>query len=539
MAERSNNAAWARVLSQPGMIAPCMDLFCALSKKTQREDRDLGFLAKGAAWMLALDRSRLADLVNRFADLRAEIAVDLTRHFGPLLDAVLDEQLRRREAVFETPLQFLERRDDPRRALAIAEAFLARGRRKIGDDAWSQSRRPPWTWTAERRLRIGYVCAELTIHPVGLSVRTLLLCHDKARFEVFVYDRTPKPDRIVAGPVALGADVFRACLGMSPQQLCRLVRDDGIDILVDLSGAAIGPGDNVFSRCAAPVRVGMIGYPGAMGRDTVDFTVVDPATAPASERAGFSERLIVMPGSFLPHDDTFTLGTALPSRRDFGLPEDGFVMAAFNRLDKLNVETLQLWAACLKRLPQAVLWLAADDTMAAANLTALFERIGLPAERLVVSAKLPILPHARRLACADISLDPLGYNGGYSTALSLRCGVPVICHPGRCFAWSMSAGLLHQAGLGDCVVASPRHYFALVAKIAEEPAYAQQLRGRLAAATGAGVFDTRRYAAGLEAAFLEIAAQYQQNVDRQEESRQGGDQQRWAHRDIDVARLLS
>jgi len=532
--ERSNNAAWAQVLSQPGVIAPSMDLFCVLSHKTQRNDRDLGFLSKGAAWMLALDRRGLADLVNRFSEWRAEMAVDLTRHFSPLLDGVLEEQLQRPEDVFETALQFLERRDDPHRALAIAEAFLARGWRRIGDDAWSPSRRPPWNWTAERRLRIGYVCAELTIHPVGLSIRTLLLRHDKARFELFVYDCTPKPDRIVAGPVALGADVLRPCLGMSSHELCQLVRDDGIDILVDLSGAALGSGDTVFSRCAAPVRVGMIGYPGAMGRDTVDFTVVDPGTVLGSERAGFSERLIVMPGSFLPHDDTFTVGAELPSRHDLGLPEDGFVMVAFNRLNKLNVETLQLWAGCLKRLPQAVLWLSTDDTAAAANLAVLFERIGLPAEQLVVSAKLGILPHARRLARADISLDPLGYNGGYGTALSLRCGVPVICRPGQCFAWRMSAGLLHQAGLGDCVVASPRHYFELVAKIAEEPAYAQKLRDRLAAATGAGVFDTRRYAAGLEAAFLEIAAQYQQNMGRQEIDQQGA-----VNRDIDVAQLLS
>jgi len=225
---------------------------------------------------------------------------------------------------------------------------------------------------------------------------------------------------------------------MSSHELCRLVRDDGIDILVDLSGATIGRGDTVFSRWAAPVRVGMIGYPGAMGRDTVDFTVVHPATVLGSERADFSERLIVMPGSFLLHDDAFTVGAVLPSRRDLGLSEDGFVMVAFNRLDKLNVETLQLWAACLKRLPHVVLWLFMDDTAAAINLA-------------VLSAKLAILPHARRFARADISLDPLGYDGGYSTALSIRCGVPVICHPGHCFDWRMSAGLLHQARLSDSV----------------------------------------------------------------------------------------
>lgn len=498
-------------------MGPYIDLFCSLSHdKTARgqtaDEIKERFLKSCVARLLMMDSEWLARLVSRQGQLRSSLEIDLAEHLKPLVDAVVMQQLRCNTETFETPAQFILRRDDPERALLLAERFLDRTRREKGDAAGNEARRPPWTWTPARRLRVGYVCSDLTFHPVGLSIRSLMVCHDKSRFEIFVYDRTPKRDRTVAGPVELGADTFRRCLGMSSGAMRALVQKDGIDILVDLSGAALEFEETVFARAAAPARVAMLGYPGAMGRRTVDYTVVDADAAPDSERAGFSERLIVMPGSFLPLDDSFSIGEAPPSRADLGLPEDAFVLAAFNRSGKVTIDTVRLWVACLKRLPRAVLWISTDDTTEAANARALIERVGLSPDRLVVSEKVSILAHARRHVRADVSLDPLGYNGGYSTALSLQCGVPVVSRPGRCFAWRMSAGLLRQAGLRDCVVDTPGRYVEQVARIAEDAAYAKSLRDKLTPSEIARKFATKSYATALETAFMAIAEQSRQGA---------------------------
>lgn len=507
LSARKDHVGWREIIKAPGWIGPYVDLFCGLAKAPPGNDADNRFMASAAERMLVLDNTRIAILVNRYTELRQRLRIDLAEHLRPLLDAVLAEQLRRGFDPVETPGQFLLRRDDPDLARVLAERFLERTRRRIGNAAWRGDRRPRWTWTPERRLRIGYVCSDLTMHPVGLSIRTLLLCHDNSQFEIFLYDRTAKPDQTVAGPVAMGADVRRSCLGFSSEAMEAAVRDDGIDILVDLSGAVIGSADTVFSRPAAPARVAMIGYPGAMGRHTVDYTVVDRVAVPDAERVGFGEHLIVMPGSFLPLDDSFSIGEGLPSRDEIGLPRDAFVMAAFNRLEKVNVETVRIWMACLKAIPRSVLWLASDDPKLGDTLAALLERAGLSRGRMVISTKVSVMAHARRHALADVSLDPLGYNGGYSTALSLQCGVPVVSRPGRCFAWRMSAGLLLQAGLSDCVVDTPANYLARVVRIAEDQDFAGALRAKLAPGALARAFGTRRYVAALERGFLQIAEQ--------------------------------
>jgi predicted O-linked N-acetylglucosamine transferase (SPINDLY family) len=180
-------------------------------------------------------------------------------------------------------------------------------------------------------------------------------------------------------------------------------------------------------------------------------------------------------------------------------------MAAFNRLSKITGETVRVWLACLKRISRAVLWIASDDDAAAVNLRALMARAGLAPERLIVVPRAYIMVHARRHGLADVALDPLGFNGGHSTALSLLTGVPVVSLPGRCFAWRMSAALLRQAGLGECVVASPGGYVDQVARLADDPTLAERYRGLLVPRRLAGIFETRRYAAALEAGFLEIA----------------------------------
>jgi len=496
---------WRDIVMNPGRLGPYVDLFCGLSITPTLGATDRRFLELAAVWMLMLDPVSLAILINRYTSLRESLEIDLAEHFRPLMDAVLDKQLARGLDAVETPGQFLLRRDDPVLARRLAERFSARTERRLGAGAWSRASRPRWTWTPERRMRLGYVCSDLAIHPVGLSVRSLTFSHDKARFEIFLYDRTSKPDSVVAGPMRRGADHVRACLDLSPDEIAERIRADGIDILVDLSGAVIGNGDTVFSRPVAPVRISMIGFPGSMGARTVDYAIVDRDAVPAAFRTGYGEGLIIMPKSFLPLDETFEIGEVEVSRADLDLPEDGFVMAAFNRMDKVTLDTVRMWIACLWAIPKAVLWIAADDEKAIASAGSLIRRAGLTSDRLVVSSRVSVLEHARRHTLADVSLDPLGYNGGYTTALSLRCGVPVVSRPGQCFAWRMSAGMLRAVGLEECVVETPVAYRDQVRRIAEDRDYAASLRGKLSPGKLFDALGTRRYAAALERAFLAIA----------------------------------
>ncbi|MEQ8333538.1 hypothetical protein [Nisaea sp.] len=488
------------ILDGPGNINPYIELLSELSVSNQNEAWQRRFLETAGRRLLQLDRGATRALILGFRPLRDALDLGATQFLAPVLDAVLESQVAHGDVPFEAPNSLLERRDDPALALRVAQLVMGHARRRRTEIF----QRPAWAWFGDRKLRVGYVCSDLNMHPVGLSVRSLMLRHDRDRFDITVYDRTTEPKQPVQGPVKLAADQFRAVPGLSVPDLRKMILSDGIDILVDLSGAPLDPLRDVFCLGAAPLQVSMLGYPGGIGQETVDYYVADPVTVPPSERSGFSECLILMPGSFLPVDDQMP-DEDPPPRSALGLPEDAFVMAAFNRLNKLDLSTIRLWFTCLRRIPNTVLWCAVDEGPGRSNLLKLLSDAGLDPDRVVVTDRVGIREHRARISAADIALDPIGYNGGYTTALAIQRGVPVVTLPGHSFAWRMSAGILSAAGLPEGIAESPADYFARVERFASDPLWLASCRNRLLEKTSSLFFNPGAYIRALEEAFMRIA----------------------------------
>src|SRR5208283_399886 len=76
------------------------------------------------------------------------------------------------------------------------------------------------------------------------------------------------------------ADRWRSIVGVSDERAVEQIRDDQIDVLVDLS---LHLADNrllIFARKPAPVQVTFAGYPGSTGLSTIDYRITDPYLDP-------------------------------------------------------------------------------------------------------------------------------------------------------------------------------------------------------------------------------------------------------------------
>jgi protein O-GlcNAc transferase len=78
--------------------------------------------------------------------------------------------------------------------------------------------------------------------------------HDHENFEIYCYADVTRPDEITARLRSL-ADVWQNIGGLFDEQVARLVRQDGIDILVDLTMHMARNRLLVFARKPAPVQV--------------------------------------------------------------------------------------------------------------------------------------------------------------------------------------------------------------------------------------------------------------------------------------------
>ena len=128
-------------------------------------------------------------------------------------------------------------------------------------------------------------------------VEGLLAQLDRRQFEVFAYYLYPRDDHITER-VQRHADHFVRLAGFSYLEQTQRIRDDGIDILIDLAGHTGGNALLTLAHKAAPVQVSWLGYPATTGLQAVDYKFTDEVTDPPDADAQYSERLYRLPTLF-------------------------------------------------------------------------------------------------------------------------------------------------------------------------------------------------------------------------------------------------
>ena len=352
----------------------------------------------------------------------------------------------------------------------------------------------------ERRLRVGYVSANFTRHVICHFLLPLLEGHDHAAFEIFCYASVKVPDAITAR-MKKNADVWRDVLGVAEEALAERIREDQIDILVDLTQHM---GDNrlpVFARKPAPVQVAWLGYPGSTGLTTMDYRFTDARMEP--EGAAWSESVetpVRLPDSWFCFDpiDEYPEPGVLPAERA------GYVtFGCLNAFCKVNDAVLERWAVVLRAVENSRLLLRCPQGAAQARVREFFASRGIAAERVDLFAWTPTRAEFLKLfARMDIALDPFPYNGGTTTCEALWMGVPVLTLPGEGIVSRIGLSILSACGLPEFVAHTEEEYVRLAASLASDLPRLAELRATLRGRMKASAFmDGPRFAKNVEHAY--------------------------------------
>ena len=280
-----------------------------------------------------------------------------------------------------------------------------------------------------RRLRIGYVSADLRLHPVGYFLVKVLETHDRAAFEIFCYANQTKTDEMTRR-LRAATDHWRGIVGVPDAELAAMIGKDEIDILVDLSGHTADNRLLAFARRAAPVQASWLGYFGTTGLSAMDYLIMDETTTPSGEERWCSEALARLPhGRFCYAPPDY----APPPTEPPAMRRGSVTFGSFNNVAKIGPEVVSLWADVLRATPQSRLvlkWKSLDDDEVRTRLAAAFLAAGVEGERLDLRG---FSRHADMLAeygDVDIALDPLPFGGGLTSCEALWMGLPIVTWPG-------------------------------------------------------------------------------------------------------------
>ena len=164
------------------------------------------------------------------------------------------------------------------------------------------------------------------------------------------------------------------------------------------------------------------------------------------------------------------------ARAAVGLPQDAFVLCAFNHTYKIGPEAFDAWCAVLRAVPNAVLWLKETNGQLHENVLREAAARGVDGARIVFAPNVAYEDHFSRLALADVFVDTWPYNAHTTAADALWAGVPVVTLHGNAYASRVAASLLHAAGIGELAFADVESYTNALLALASEPALAAQYK---------------------------------------------------------------
>ena len=365
--------------------------------------------------------------------------------------------------------------------------------------------RPVWpigkNTDQSRPLRVGYVSADLRNHPVGYFLAGVLPCHDPKSVQVFCYSNSRDGDAMTQR-LKVAEHVWRNISALSDNEAADLIRQDGIDILVDLSGHTGKNRLSLFMLKPAPIQVSWIGYFGTTGLRSIDYILADRFVAPQGEEVYFTEKVWRLPSCYLcyePHQLDVPIGP--PPMLINGYTTFG----CFNKRAKIGPETVAIWAKILQRVTRSKLFLktrSMADLGVQRELSRQFAQQGVDDKRLIFEGHSELAEAMSAYSRVDVALDPFPFGGCATTAETLWMWVPLITLRGQRWSGRMSESILSSMGLESWVATDEDAYVALASQLGNKPQHLAWLRANLRHQLDTSpLCDGRRFTGDLEGAY--------------------------------------
>jgi predicted O-linked N-acetylglucosamine transferase (SPINDLY family) len=291
---------------------------------------------------------------------------------------------------------------------------------------------------------------------------------DRSRFEVVCFGNVEQPDAVTQRYRA-SVDEWHDIFPMSDEEVAQLIRNQRIDVVVDLTGHTNGSRLLALARKPAPVQMTYLGYPDTTGMTAVDYRLTDAITDPPGAEKFSVETILRVPGCFL----CYPLSAELPEVSEPPAKSNGFItFGSFNNLAKISPTTIGAWGQVLRAVPSAKMVIKTTtfgDKPTAERAAKRFADQGLPMDRVQLAGPTrKELDHVAQYRMIDIALDTFPYTGTTTTCEALAMGVPVVSRFGSRHASRVALSVLTAAGHPEWVTDDPDRFVQIAAELAAD-----------------------------------------------------------------------
>jgi predicted O-linked N-acetylglucosamine transferase (SPINDLY family) len=307
------------------------------------------------------------------------------------------------------------------------------------------------------RIRVGYMSSDFCRHAMSYLIAELFERHDRDAFEIFGYCSSPDDGSEIRARIVRSFDHFRSIKHLPDEAAARTIRDDEVDILVDLNGLTSGARLQILRWKPAPVQATYLGFIGPVPLPELDHMFCDDIVVPPEFASAYQPTPLRIAANSQANDSKRTIGHAT-TKQSSGLPEDKFVFCCFSNYYKITEEVFDAWMTILARSGDSVIWLNDDNASARGNMLARAAEHRVDGDRLIFASRVGPDEYMARLAVADLFLDTFPYNAGTIASDALRMGLPLLTISGQSFASRMAGRLLTAIGAVDGIASNVEEY---------------------------------------------------------------------------------
>ena len=357
----------------------------------------------------------------------------------------------------------------------------------------------------KKKITLGYFSPDFCEHAVSNQFKQILKLHDKKKFEIIGFYLNSKQDKKLY-EIKNYFDKFFDINQMSTEDIIKLSEAQKVDIAIDLAGYTYANRYQVFNQRCAPIQVSYLGYAGSTGLNNMDYLIADKTVIPDDCRKFYSEKIIYMPNTFMPGDDTQKISNENLKRKDFGIPNNAIVYCCFNKSYKITPDIFDIWIDIINEVEDSVLWLNISNNQTKLNIINYAKKNNLNSNRIFFTNRSrKYEDYLEKHSLADIFLDTYPFSAHSTGYASLISGVPIVTYKYDTFANNVCSSLLFEAELQELITKNLSDYKNLAIELGRNKKRLDSIKNKLKENFfKKKIFNSRLYVSELEKAFYKI-----------------------------------
>jgi len=344
------------------------------------------------------------------------------------------------------------------------------------------------------KINLGFVSSDFRSHSVGFFLKDVIIKINKNKFNLFAYNNLVlDPLDVLSKEIKSFFNGWTDAYKLKDKDLIDKIRNDNIDILIDLSGYTQGNRINIFKARSAPIQISWLGYCNSLGLENIDYLIADPYLIPENEYSLYTEKIIEMPKIW----NALAVPKKIPNVSLENFNSASFDFGCLNNFQKISDRTVEIWSLIMNKTKANLVLKSStvsnDDL--SKNLIRKFEKHKVDIKRLKIFQRVKGQnQHLEFYNKFHMSLDTFPYPGVTTSFESVLMGKPFLTLAGNNFNSRCGKSINLNLGLEEFIAKSEDDYIEKALYFYQNPGYLFEIVKNLRTkALASSLFDTSNF----------------------------------------------